>query len=196
MQSTAIKLVSDGVMKIDGGAMFGLVPKTAWENCVTTDRKNRMSLGLNCLLLQVGGKNVLVDTGVGAREDDFEDGSLSSLGLAPGRLLRGLRELGLGPQDIDAVVLSHLHFDHSGGCTRADRSGNLTPTFSRATYYVQRACWEEACRPSERCSAVHRPENFRPVEEQGQMELLDGDVEIFPGLNVMVTGGHARGIRW
>ena len=111
----------------------------------------------------------------------------------PSRLLKGLKGVGLTPKDISAVVLSHLHFDHSGGCTRLDRAGNLVPTFPKAKYYVQDACWSEACNPNERCHGSHRSENFLPIEERGQLELLDGDTEIMPGLNVMVTDGHAQG---
>ena len=188
--STAVKIISDGVIKLDGGSMFGQVPKTAWENNVTTDRKNRMTLGLNCLLLQVNGQNVLVDTGVGSKDIDTDK---ETLGLVPSRLLKGLKGLGLGPKDINAVILSHLHFDHSGGCTRLDRAGNVVPSFPKAKYYVQAACWDEACNPNERCHTTHREDNFLPIDERGQLELLCGDTEIFPGLNVVVTDGHARG---
>ncbi len=190
MMSTAVKVISDGVIKFDGGSMFGQIPKIAWENNVATDRKNRMTLGLNCLLLQVCGRNVLVDTGVGSKDADNDK---ESLGLVPSRLLKGLKAMGLTPKDIYAVVLSHLHFDHSGGCTRLDRAGNIVPTFPKARYYVQRACWDEACNPNERCHAIHRADNFRPVEERGQLEILDGDSQIMPGLNVIVTDGHAEG---
>ena len=190
MMSTAVKLISDGVIKFDGGSMFGQVPKMAWENSVVTDRKNRMTLGLNCLLLQVCGRNVLIDTGVGSKDAENDK---ENLGLVPSRLLKGLKGMGLTPKDIHAVVLSHLHFDHSGGCTRLDRAGNLTPTFPKARYYVQQTCWDEACNPNERCYSTHREDNFLPIEERGQLELLDGDAEIFPGLNVIVTDGHAKG---
>jgi glyoxylase-like metal-dependent hydrolase (beta-lactamase superfamily II) len=190
MMVTAAKILSDGVLKLDGGSVFGQVPKVAWENSVTTDRKNRITLGLNCLLLQVCGKNVLVDTGVGTKENDKDK---ENLGLVPSRLLKGLKALGLTTKDIHAVILTHLHFDHCGGCTRLDRAGSLVPTFPKATYYVQRQCWEDACNPDERCFASHRPESFLPIEERGQLELLDGDSEIFPGLNVIVTDGHSKG---
>jgi glyoxylase-like metal-dependent hydrolase (beta-lactamase superfamily II) len=188
--STAAKILSDGVLKLDGGSVFGQVPKIAWENSVTTDRRNRITLGLNCLLLQVCNKNILVDTGVGPKEDENDK---ENLGLVPSRLLRGLKGVGLTPKDIHAVILTHLHFDHCGGCTRLDRAGNIMPTFSKARYYVQRSCWQDACNPNERCIARHRSENFLPIAERGQLELLDGDAEIFPGLNVIVTDGHARG---
>ena len=170
--------------------MFGQVPKTHWEDNVTTDRKNRITLGLNCLLLQTCGRNVLVDTGVGSKDTENDK---ENLGLVPSRLLKSLKGVGLTPKDIHAVILTHLHFDHSGGCTRLDRTGDIVPTFPKARFYVQAACWEEACNPNERCHVTHRTDNFRPIEERGQLELLDGDTEVFPGLNVIVTDGHARG---
>jgi glyoxylase-like metal-dependent hydrolase (beta-lactamase superfamily II) len=190
MMSTAVKVLSDGVIKLDGGSMFGQVPKMAWENSVVTDRKNRMTLGLNCLLLQISGQNILVDTGIGTKDADNDK---ESLGLVPSRLLKGLKSVGMRPKDIHAVVLTHLHFDHSGGCTRLDRAGNVVPTFPKAKYYVQEACWDEACNPNERCHGTNRADNFLPIEERGQLELLNGDSEIMPGLNVVVTDGHAKG---
>lgn len=186
----SVRILSDGIIKFDGGTMFGPVPKVSWENIVSTDRRNRITLGLNCLLIEIGGKFVLVDCGVGSKELDHER---DAYGLVPSRLMKGLRAVGLSPKDIDAVILTHLHFDHSGGCTRLDRTGSLVPTFSRATYYVQDVCWQDACNPNERCQDVHRSEDFRPIEEKGQLELLDGDSEIFPGLSVKVTNGHSKG---
>ena len=103
MMSTAVKIINDGVLKLDGGSVFGQVPKVAWESNVVTDRKNRISLGLNCLLLQVSGKNVLVDTGVGPKENEKDK---ETLGLVPSRLLKGLKGVGLTPKDINVVILS------------------------------------------------------------------------------------------
>lgn len=190
MMTTSVRVMSDGIVKFDGGTMFGQVPKAVWENKVATDRKNRITLGLNSLLIQICTHTVLVDTGVGSKE---LDGEKETYGLVPSRLLKGLKNLGLSPKDIDTVILTHLHFDHSGGCTKLDRMGNLVPTFPRAKYYVQITCWEDACNPNERCQEIHRKEDFRPIEEKGQLELLDGDSEIYPGLWVRVTDGHARG---
>jgi glyoxylase-like metal-dependent hydrolase (beta-lactamase superfamily II) len=190
MMTTSIKIMSDGIIKYDGGTMFGPVPKVQWENKVPTDRRNRITLGLNSLLIQISGKNILVDAGVGSKE---LDGEKENFGLVPSRLLKGLKNVGISPKDVDGVILTHLHFDHSGGCTKLDRVGSLVPTFPKATYYVQRECWEDACVPSERCQEVHRKEDFRPIEEKGQLELLDGDTEIFPGLLVRVTDGHSKG---
>jgi len=190
MMTSSIKLLSDGIIKFDGGTMFGQVPKVLWESKVPTDRRNRITLGLNCLLIQIAGKNVLVDAGVGSKELDNDK---DTYGLVPSRLTKGLRNMGLSPKDIDAVILTHLHFDHSGGCTRLDRTGSLVPTYPKATYYVQAGCWEEACSPNERCRSAHRSEDFSPIEERGQLQLLEGDNEIYPGLSVRVTDGHAKG---
>lgn len=190
MMTTSVKILSDGIIKYDGGAMFGQVPKMSWENSVNTDRKNRITLGLNCLLIQIGSKNVLIDAGVGSKE---LNGEKETYGLVPSRLTKGLKNLGLSPKDIDFVILTHLHFDHSGGCTRLDRGGDLVPTFPKAKYMVQNECWFDACSPNERCQHQHRQEDFKPIEENGQLELLDGDGEILPGLSVKVTDGHAKG---
>ena len=190
MMTTSVRIMSDGIIKFDGGTMFGQVPKVVWENKVSTDRKNRITLGLNSLLIQIGTHTVLVDAGVGSKEIDDEK---ETYGLVPSRLLKGLKSLGLSAKDVDTVILTHLHFDHSGGCTKLDRMGNLVPTFSKAKYYVQDDCWEDACMATERCQEIHRGEDYRPIDEKGQLELLDGDAEIYPGLCVRVTAGHARG---
>src|ERR687895_1192533 len=120
--STTAKILSDGVLKLDGGSVFGQVPKAAWEDSVTTDRRNRITLGLNCLLLQVCGKNVLVDAGIGSKENENDK---ENWGLVPTRLLRGLKGVGLNPKEIHAVILTHLHFDHCGGWARAARRGGV-----------------------------------------------------------------------
>ena len=190
MLATSALVLSDGVFKVDGGAIFGRIPKTTWENFVSTDRKNRVTLGLNCLLLQCNGQNVLVDTGVGPK-DNFRDKEL--YGLVPSRLLRSLKGIGLGPRDINAVVLSHLHFSHAGGATRMDRVGDMVPTFPNATYYVQRASWDDAQNPTLPHADVFRVEDFDPIAERDRLHLLDGDTELFPGLNLIVTEGHCPG---
>jgi glyoxylase-like metal-dependent hydrolase (beta-lactamase superfamily II) len=190
MLATGAIVLSDGVFKVDGGAIFGRMPKMMWENFVSTDRKNRVTMGLNCLLLQCDGRNILVDTGVGPK-DNFRDKEI--YGLVPSRLLRSLKSVGLGPRDIDAVVLSHLHFSHAGGATRMDRVGDMVPSFPNATYYVQRASWQDAQQPSERHADVFRADDFGPIAERDRLHLLDGDIELFRGLNLIVTEGHCPG---
>ena len=126
MVLTEARVVCDGTLKIDGGALFGQLPKTIWENIVSTDRRNRITLGLNCWLLNVAGQWVLVDAGVGTNQDDKDK---EYYGMVPSRMFKELKNAGLTPKDISAVVLTHLHFEHSGGCTRMDRTGSIVPTF-------------------------------------------------------------------
>ena len=130
MITTTVNILSAGVMKVDGGCMFGTVPKADWGATVVTDRKNRITLGLNCMLLQTFGKTVLVDTGAGSGFKANE-----SLGLTPSRLRKSLRDLGATPKSIDIVILSNLQFDHCGGSIRMDRAGSIVPTFPNARYY-------------------------------------------------------------
>ena len=190
MMTTSIRLLSDGTIKRDGGCMFGHLPKTIWESRIVTDRKNRMTLNLNCLLIQLAGKNIVVDTGVGSKE---MNGQREDYGLGPSRLVKSLKSMGISPNQVDVVILTHLHFDHSGGCTKLDRTGNLMPTFPKATHYVQRDSWEQALSPSERFRDIYFEDDYRPIEEWSQLELLDGEYEILPGLEVMVTNGPTRG---
>lgn len=188
--STSINIISDGTFLLDGGSVFGQVPKTRWELQVKPDRRNRIRLGLNCLLVQTPKLNILVDTGAGSkRVEKFKE----AYGLNGNKLIKGLRNLGLTARDIDVVILTHFHFDHSGGCTKLDRTGNAVPTFPKARYLVQRACWEEANMPNERCKASFYSDDFVPLEEKKLLEFLDGDAEIVPGVSVKVTNGHSRG---
>jgi glyoxylase-like metal-dependent hydrolase (beta-lactamase superfamily II) len=187
---TSVDVVSDGTYLLDGGAVFGQVPKPLWEQQIKPDRRNRIRLGLNCLLIQTPTKVILVDTGVGTkRADKYRD----MYGLHGNKLLKGLKRLGLTARDIDIVVLSHLHFDHGGGCTKLDRSGNSVPAFPRAEFMVQRACWEEAVEPNEREKDLYNLDDFMPLEDSGVLTLLDGDTEIAPGITTKVTNGHSQG---
>ena len=190
MMTTSIKLLSDGTIKRDGGCMFGHLPKTVWENRIVTDRKNRMTLGLNCLLVQLAGKNIIIDTGVGSKE---MNGLREEFAIGPSRLVKSLKNLGISANQIDIVILTHLHFDHSGGCTKLDRTGSLVPSFPKATHFVQRKAWVEALNPNERFKNDYFEDNFLPIEEWNQLELMDGDYEILPGLSVLMTDGPSQG---
>lgn len=187
---TSIDIVSDGTFLLDGGAMFGQVPKTMWELEMRPDRKNRVRIGLNCLLIRTPTMNILVDTGAGSKQaEKYKD----AYGLNGNKLLKGLKKLELTARDIDKVVLTHLHFDHGGGCTKLDRSGNAVPTFPKADYLVQRACWEEANEPNERSKSSFHSDDFLPLEEAGVLTLLDGDSEVAQGITTKVTHGHSEG---
>lgn len=185
-----LTLVSDGTIRMDGGTMFGVVPKVIWGRAGPADRRNRVEMGLNCLLIRTAGKNVLVDTGVGAKHSQKVRAIYH---MRAGQLVPNLARVGLAPTDIDLVVLTHLHFDHAGGCTRRDRNGDLKPVFPKATYLVQRQDWQEATQTNERTRPAYLPEDFLPLEAAQQLELLDGDTELLPGLWVRRTGGHTAG---
>ena len=184
-----IQPVTDGRFRLDGGAMFGVVPKVLWEKCCQPDEQNRISLGLNCLLIRTGRKNILVDTGLGDKEDaKFQE--MFAVERIPA-LRDSLKMQGLGPEDIHMVVNTHLHFDHAGGNTVRE-NGAIVPTFPRAKYFVQRGEYEDAARANERTRASYRRENFTPVAHVDQWEFMDGETELVPGVSVVVTEGHTR----
>ena len=184
-----IRNLCDGQMRQDGGALFGMVPKILWSKLVKPDRQNRVLLNLNCFLIQSGGKNILVDTGVGTKHSRRRQQIFSMRG---GRLLDEMAAIGLGPEDIDAVVLTHLHFDHAGGSTRFE-NGEVVPAFPNARYLVQRDDWEEVTHLNDFTRGSYMAEDYMPLEEHGQLDLLDGDVEIAPGVTLKHTGGHSAG---
>jgi glyoxylase-like metal-dependent hydrolase (beta-lactamase superfamily II) len=188
--TNSIALLSDGHFKLDGGVLFGQVPKVLWERFAPVDRLNRVRLGLNCLLIRTDQHNILVDTGVGTKSTEKVK---EAYGIGSGKLLRSLKGIGLSARDIHIVVLTHLHFDHAGGCTKLDRSGFPIPTFPSASYYVQREAWEEAINPDERSKGSYIPDDFMPLEKQGHLHFLEGDTEIAPSVWVKMTGGHSRG---
>ncbi len=182
--------VTDGRFRLDGGAMFGVVPKVLWERCCAADEVNRVPLSLTCLLIRAHGKNILVDTGLGSKEDRrFHQ--MFAVDRTP-TLLESLDGHGLARHDIHMVINTHLHFDHAGGNTMTDGDGTVVSTFPRARYYVQRGEFEDAARANERTKASYRRDNFTPIAHVSQWEFLDGDTELLPGLTVLVTAGHTR----
>ncbi|RMG56297.1 MAG: MBL fold metallo-hydrolase [Acidobacteria bacterium] len=184
-----LSVISDGVFWLDGGAVFGVVPRVLWERVAPPDEKNRVRLGLNALLVRTGRENVLIDTGIGDKWDEKRR-RIYSL-TQPPTLITSLAERGLEPEDIDVVINTHLHFDHCGWNTRY-LNGSLRPTFPRARYIVQRGEYEHAQHPHERDRASYDPENWAGLEERGQLELIDGDRTIVPGIEVVKLCGHNR----
>jgi len=182
-----VSVLHDGTIALDGGAMFGVVPRVVWEKRDPPDERNRVTLGLNVALIESGGKRVLVDTGMGDRWSEKE---VRMYGIDRSTtLLGGLRTRGLGPEDIDVVVNTHLHFDHAGGNARREGEG-VVPTFPRARYVVQRGEWEDARHPHERSRASYREDDFVPVAQAGQLDLIDGETEVAPGVRAVPVGGH------
>jgi glyoxylase-like metal-dependent hydrolase (beta-lactamase superfamily II) len=182
-----VTVLHDGTIALDGGAMFGVVPRVVWEKRDPPDERNRVTLGLNVALIESGGKRVLVDTGMGDRWSEKE---VRMYGIDRSTtLIGGLRARGLAPEDIDVVVNTHLHFDHAGGNTRRE-DDRVVPTFPRARYVVQRGEWEDARHPHERSRASYREDDFVPVAEAAQLDLVDGEAEVAPGVRAVPVGGH------
>lgn len=182
-----VHVLSDGRFALDGGAMFGVVPRVVWERTDPPDEKNRVPLALNVALLESGGKRILVDTGVGDKWGEKER-AIYRIDRSS-NLLASLAALGLRADDIDVVINTHLHFDHAGGNTRKD-GGRVVPTFPKARYVVQMGEWEDATRPHERNRASYQEPNYVPLAEARQLDTVQGEVEVAPGVWVMPVGGH------
>jgi glyoxylase-like metal-dependent hydrolase (beta-lactamase superfamily II) len=178
--------ISDGVYPLDGGALFGIVPKVLWSKRVAVDERNLVPTGLNSVLVRTGEKTILIETGIGNKLPE----KMVQLYGQPAKLLDNLGAAGAAPEDIDIVVNTHLHFDHCGWNT-VRRNGAVTPTFPKATYYVQEGEWKHA-HEGLRDSVSYFHENYDPLIESGQMQLLRGDQEIVPGVSVQVFPGHTR----
>ena len=183
--------LSDGMMRLDGGAMFGVVPRVFWKKTNPPDELNRIAISINPLLIKADGRNILVDTGNG---DKFSEKLLNIYGIErKDTLLKSLSDVGLMPEDINMVINTHLHFDHCGGNTYVGKDGSLRPTFPNARHIVQNAEWEDATNTNELTRAGYFAENFAPLKEAGLIDLVVGDMEISPGVSVVRTPGHNRG---
>jgi glyoxylase-like metal-dependent hydrolase (beta-lactamase superfamily II) len=178
--------LSDGIYYLDGGAFFGIVPKALWSKKVAVDADNRVPTGLNSVLVRTGDRNVLIETGVGNKLPE----KMAQIYGQPAKLLENLGAAGVSPDDIHVVINSHLHFDHCGWNTIRPGS-TVAPTFPNAKYYVQEGEWKHA-HENQRDSVSYLHENYDPLVESGQMQLLHGDLEIVPGITVQVFPGHTR----
>ncbi|HEU4452771.1 MAG TPA: MBL fold metallo-hydrolase [Longimicrobium sp.] len=194
-----IHALEAGLVRLDGGAMFGVVPKPLWEKRIPADERNRIPLATRCVLVETPDALVLLETGLGNKESEkFRDmygvDNAPSEGSGhPDRLHEAIHAAGFSPADVSVVIDTHLHFDHAGGNTFADGEGRVHLSFPNATYHVQRGEWEWAHRANERTSASYLPHNFDPVMEAGRFVLDEGDVEILPGISVYRTPGHCPG---
>lgn len=182
--------LSDGTFMLDGGSMFGIVPKVLWEKKETPDEKNRVVCGLNPLLVKTGNKNILVDTGIG----DKGDKKFCEIYVInkDKNLIKSLSELNISPSEIDIVINTHLHFDHAGGNTMICESGKIIPTFPKAKYFIQKGEWDDAVNASERTKGSYFKENFLPLMEHKRVEYLYDDEMIEEGIRVVKTSGHNR----
>jgi glyoxylase-like metal-dependent hydrolase (beta-lactamase superfamily II) len=177
----------DGFFRLDGGAMFGVVPKPLWERRAPADSRNRIHLGLRPLLVR-GERTLVIDAGIGAK---MSEKNVGIYGIDRSTALPAtLGAAGLRAEDVDIVLATHLHFDHAGGFTSLDSGGRLVPSFPRARYVIRRAEWQDAVHPNERNRASYLAENFLPLEESGVVSFHDDDGPIVPGIRVVRTGGH------
>jgi methylmalonyl-CoA epimerase len=181
--------LSDGWFRLDGGGMFGIVPKALWAQRAAPDAQNRIRMGLRPIVVR-GVRTMLIDAGIGDKMDAKRAGIY---GFERARHLdHALAEAGLTPEAIDVVLATHLHFDHAGGFTMRRQNGSLVPRFPRAQYIVRRGEWEEALTPNERTRGSYFRENYAPLAEAGVLQLVDEDTTIMPGVRVRRTGGHTR----
>lgn len=179
-------IVCAGHVRLDGGAMFGVIPRTLWEKKIAPDARNRITLTMNCLLIHAAGERILVETGAG---DKWDSRLRDIYAIEQSRLLHGLRAHDLRTEDIDIVVNTHLHFDHCGGNTLVEK-GKVLPVFPNARYVVQRGEFDHAKKPNERDRASYFDENYVPLESAGMLSLIAGDHAIVPGVELIVVPGH------
>ena len=190
-----LHILNDGLFQLDGGGAFGRVPRVLWEKVLAPDHLNRVPMALNSILLEVGGKRILLETGYG---DKLNAKEMAIFGLTrpQGTLLDQLALLGLRPEDIDIVINTHLHGDHAGWNTRHpadDPTGEVVPTFPNARYVTQRLEWDEATQPNEMTAPGYPQNNFTPLMTRGVLDLVEGDVQLSPEIRLVATPGHTAG---
>lgn len=186
-----VHIVSGGHLYVDAGGPFGLVPRVLWSRFQTPTEDHMLPMCLNCLLIKAHGKNILVDVGMSNKVTE-KYRRQSRLSHPHGTLFDGLARLDIAAEDIDLVINTHLHADHCENNTRFDERG-IVPTFPNAEYVVQKREYEDAMQPNERTRATYIPPNYEPIMDAGQYRLLDGDTELLPGINGIVTPGHTPG---
>ncbi|MBI5464671.1 MAG: MBL fold metallo-hydrolase [Ignavibacteriales bacterium] len=182
--------IETGRFRLDGGAMFGVVPWVFWSKTNPPDERQRIELAARCWLIRGNGRTILVDNGNGDKwNDKLRD--IYHLDNTQSTLEGSLARHNVRRQDITDVVLTHLHFDHAGGSTKKE-NGKLVPAFPNAKYYVQKKHWENAQQPTDKDRASFMGDDFLPLQAEGVLEFIDGEGEIFPGIDVLVTHGHTQ----
>jgi glyoxylase-like metal-dependent hydrolase (beta-lactamase superfamily II) len=183
--------ILDANFALDGGAMFGIVPRPLWEKQSPPDERNRIRLAVRCLLAfdDEAGRRILVDDGIGDKWD-AKHTQIYAIDRSAGGLDAGLAAAGLSRGDITDVILTHLHFDHAGGTTRRGPAGALELAFPNATYHLQRRNWQWAHSPSEKDAGSYLAEDFALLEHAGRLHLIEGEGELFPDLELIVSEGH------
>lgn len=186
-----LHVIDCGNMMVDGGALFGVIPKTMWLKKYPADEMNRCNISMRCLLVADGDRRILIDTGTGNKQDEafFKYDYLNG----EGELVKSLAKAGFAPEDITDVVHTHLHFDHCGGTLKKDNKGNIVSTFPNADLWVSRTQWEWASKPNRREAPAYPPENILPMVETGRLRWIEEEGELFPGFYILFAHGHTRG---
>ena len=186
-----VEIVPDAEFRLDGGAMFGVVPRALWSQSCPPDEHNRIRLNANCLFVETGRERIIIETGIG---DKWSAKHEAMYGITRERSLGESVEAvtGYSPAEISIVVNTHLHFDHAGGNTNGNAAGDIVPSFPNARYFVSRGEYEHAESPHERDRASYLPENWRPLHASGQLELKDANYEVVEGLRMETVAGHSR----
>ena len=183
------KMIDTGRYRLDGGAMFGVVPQTLWKRENPPDEKNRIFMALNTLLLVTEGQAILIDTGIGEKfSEKFSE--IYAIDHSEHSLLKSLLAHNVQPEDITDVILTHLHFDHVGGATYYDTEGKLRLRFPNATHYVQKRQLEWAQKGFEKDRASYLRENIEPLVQSDNLKILDGNQELFDGVEILLSDGH------
>jgi glyoxylase-like metal-dependent hydrolase (beta-lactamase superfamily II) len=189
-----VEIIPDTEFRLDGGAMFGVVPRNLWSRACPPDEQNRIRMNMNCVYVEAGAEKILIETGIGEKWPAKQTAMYGITRERPlGQSLRAIA--GVGPEEITIVINTHLHFDHAGGNTRLDASGQAVPAFPNARYFVSRAEFEHAEQPSERDRASYLPENWQPLHAAGQLEFKDSNYEVVPGLRLENHPGHNRSMQ-
>jgi len=188
-----VEVVPDTEFRLDGGAMFGVVPRNLWSRVCPPDAQNRIRMNMNCVFIDTGRQRILIETGIGEK---WSRKHVEMFGITRERTLAAsLRAVGVEPDSISIVINTHLHFDHAGGNTTLSADGQAVPVFPNARYFVSKSEVEHAEAPSERDRASYLPDNWRPLLRSGQLELKEADYEVVPGLRMETYAGHNRSMQ-
>lgn len=183
--------IESGIFKLDGGAMFGVVPKVLWNKIYPADENNQCTWSMRCLLIVDEDRRILIDSGVGDKQDEKFRRNFGLIGQS--HLIEEINKAGFGAEDITDVIHTHLHFDHCGGTIKYDQGKNLVPTFPNATLWVGKRHWEEATNPNPRERASFLKENILPMKESGKLKLIEQEGEILPNIEIRIFNGHTKG---
>lgn len=186
-----VQIIQAGAFRLDGGAVFGTVPKVVWSRVIEADELNRIRMTCNVLLVRGYGRVILVDSGNGDKEGELFKDRMALEGESA--LFERMDQLGVPCESVTDVVLTHLHFDHAGGCTRRNTEGKIVPSFPNATHWVQHVDLKDARKPSLRARASYLAHNWQPLEKAGLLHTVEGEHELAPGITMKPFPGHNRG---